>query len=393
MTKLGRTSGGNWLLLVLLNSLFIQGGIYVVRPIVTYKSIELGADATWIGVIGAAWAVAPLLLAIPIGRFVDKGKDGLALFAGASTLLLVSIAMPFINNVPLIMLAMTVMGMGHLLVMVGGQTMIANRSGSAKYERDFGLFTFYASLGHALGPLAGGWLADTGEDQINTAAPFWFSAVIFALGVAASISLAKNSTPKHSEQKDVAKVTAREVLALPKFKSAIYTASASTSVVDVLLIFLPLLGTQNGMTPTQIGVLLGIRSASSMLVRGVLGQISKKFGMRFTLEAGVIVTLVSCVLLIYVTDFWIIAAILAVAGFAMGIGQPMTMAWVSRISPAHMRGLAISIRLTANRFGQVVAPAAAGLIAGAGVSGVFWMLAGIQAVSIWTASKADGASD
>jgi MFS family permease len=393
MTKLGRTSGGNWLLLVLLNSLFIQGGIYVVRPIVTYKSIELGADATWIGVIGAAWAVAPLLLAIPIGRFVDKGKDGLALFAGAATLFVVSIAMPFINNVPLIMLAMTVMGMGHLLVMVGGQTMIANRSGSAKYERDFGLFTFYASLGHALGPLAGGWLADTGEGQINTAAPFWFSAVIFALGVAASISLAKNSTPKHSERKDTAKVTAREVLALPKFKSAIYTASASTSVVDVLLIFLPLLGTQNGMTPTQIGVLLGIRSASSMLVRGVLGQISKKFGMRFTLEAGVIATLVSCVLLIYVTDFWIIAAILAVAGFAMGIGQPMTMAWVSRISPAHMRGLAISIRLTANRFGQVVAPAAAGLIAGAGVSGVFWMLAGIQAVSIWTASKADGASD
>jgi MFS family permease len=393
MTKLGRTSGGNWLLLVLLNSLFIQGGIYVVRPIVTYKSIELGADATWIGVIGAAWAVAPLILAIPIGRFVDKGKDGLALFAGASTLLLVSIAMPFINNVPLIMLAMTVMGLGHLLVMVGGQTMIANRSGSAKYERDFGLFTFYASLGHALGPLAGGWLADTGTGEINTAAPFWFSAVIFALGVAASISLANKSTPKAAGHEEVAKVKARDVLALPKFKSAIYTASASTSVVDVLLIFLPLLGTQNGMTPSQIGILLGIRSASSMLVRGVLGQISRRFGMRFTLEAGVIVTLVSCVLLIYVTDFWIIAAILAVAGFAMGIGQPMTMAWVSRISPANMRGLAISIRLTANRFGQVVAPAAAGLIAGAGVSGVFWMLAGIQAVSIWTASKADGNSN
>lgn len=393
MTKLGRTSGGNWLLLVLLNSLFIQGGIYVVRPIVTYKSIELGADATWIGVIGAAWAVAPLILAIPIGRFVDRGKDGLALFAGASTLFLVSIAMPFINNVPLIMLAMTVMGLGHLLVMVGGQTMIANRSGSARYERDFGLFTFYASLGHALGPLAGGWLADTGDGHINTAAPFLFSAVIFALGVAASISLANKSTPKPAGQEEVAKVKAREVLALPKFKSAIYTASASTSVVDVLLIFLPLLGTQNGMTPTQIGILLGIRSASSMLVRGVLGQISRRFGMRFTLEAGVIVTLVSCVLLIYMTDFWIIAAILAVAGFAMGIGQPMTMAWVSRISPANMRGLAISIRLTANRFGQVVAPAAAGLIAGAGVSGVFWMLAGIQAVSIWTASKADGASD
>ena len=392
MNRVGRTSGGNWLLLVLLNSLFIQGGIYVVRPIVTYKSIELGADATWIGVIGAAWAVAPLLLAIPIGRFVDKGKDGLALFAGAATLLVMSVAMQFINNVPMIMLAMTLMGLGHLLVMVGGQTMIANRSGSAKYERDFGLFTFYASLGHALGPLIGGWLADNGAGDINTSAPFWFSSVIFALGVAASISLANNSTPAEVGKDGEVRVRAIDVLALPKFKAAIYTASASTSVIDVLLVFLPLLGTQNGMTPTQVGILLAIRSASSMFVRGVLGQVSRKLGMKVTLLGGIIITLISCILMIYVTDFWILAVILALAGFAMGIGQPMTMAWVSRISPANMRGLAISIRLTANRFGQVVAPAAAGLIAGSGVSGVFWMLAGIQAVSIWTASKADGST-
>lgn len=392
MSRVGRTSGGNWLLLVLLNSLFIQGGIYVVRPIVTYKSIELGADATWVGVIGAAWAVAPLILAIAIGRFVDRGKDGLALFAGAATLLVMSIAMQFINNVPMIMLAMTLMGLGHLLVMVGGQTMIANRSGSAKYERDFGLFTFYASLGHALGPLIGGWLADTGQGEINTSAPFWFSAVIFALGVIASIPLSNKSTPRHNDQEAPVKIKAQEVLALPKFKAAIYTASASTSVIDVLLIFLPLLGTQNGMTPTQVGILLGIRSASSMLVRGVLGQISRRLGMKITLLGGVVITLISCILMIYVTDFWILAIILAISGFAMGIGQPMTMAWVSRIAPANMRGLAISIRLTANRFGQVVAPAAAGLIAGSGVSGVFWMLAGIQAVSIWTASKADGST-
>lgn len=392
MIRLGRASGGNWLLLVLLNSLFIQGGIYVVRPIVTYKSIELGADATWIGVIGAAWAVAPLLLAIPIGRFVDRGKDGLALFAGAATLLVVSVAMQFINNVPMIMLAMTAMGLGHLLVMVGGQTMIANRSGSARYERDFGLFTFYASLGHALGPLAGGWLADTGVGGINTSAPFWFSSVIFALGVLASVSLARNSTPAESGKDGEARVKARDVLALPKFKSAIYTASASTSVIDVLLVFLPLLGTQNGMSPTQVGILLAIRSASSMFVRGVLGQVSRRLGMKVTLLGGIIITLISCILMIYVTDFWVLAGILALAGFAMGIGQPMTMAWVSRISPANMRGLAISIRLTANRFGQVVAPAAAGLIAGSGVSGVFWMLAGIQAVSIWTASKAEGST-
>jgi hypothetical protein len=51
--------------------------------------------------------------------------------------------------------------------------------------------------------------------------------------------------------------------------------------------------------------------------------------------------------------------------------------------------LAIAIRLTANRFGQVVAPAVAGVIAVGGVSSVFWMLAGIQAVALFTSAQAE----
>jgi MFS family permease len=93
--------------------------------------------------------------------------------------------------------------------------------------------------------------------------------------------------------------------------------------------------------------------------------------------------------MVWVTDFWWLAAILAVSGLAMGIGQPLTMAWVSHIASPDTRGLAIAIRLTANRFGQVVAPAVAGVIAVGGVSSVFWMLAGIQAVALFTSAQAE----
>ncbi|MEY3677831.1 MAG: hypothetical protein RL351_1058 [Actinomycetota bacterium] len=72
----------------------------------------------------------------------------------------------------------------------------------------------------------------------------------------------------------------------------------------------------------------------------------------------------------------------------MGIGQPATMAWVSRISSADSRGLAIAIRLTANRFGQVAMPTLAGLIAVGGVASVFYMLALVQAGSILATSRA-----
>jgi MFS family permease len=380
MSKI-RTSGSRWLPLVLLNSLLIQAGIYVVRPIITYKSVELGADALLVGLIGATFALAPLVLAIQVGRFVDKGRAGLALMAGSVILVLTTIALLFINSILLLMLAMPALGMGHLLIMVGGQTLIANRSNSADYEKNFGLLTFYASAGHAIGPFVGGWLADSGEVTVNANAAFLFALALFVAAVIGSIALStRKENPK--PRNDLEKAKVKQVLAIPTFKSAMFVASATTAVVDVVLIFLPLYGRQIGLSVTDIGILLAIRSIASLAVRLILGQISDRLGLRTILIWGSMVTAVSMVALGLTASFWWIALIMAVSGFAMGIGQPATMAWVSRISAAESRGLAIAVRLSANRLGQVAIPAIGGVIAGASTAGVFYMLAALQAASI-----------
>jgi MFS family permease len=382
-----KTSGSRWLPLVLLNSLLIQAGIYVVRPIITYKSVELGADATLVGLIGATFALAPLFLAIQVGRFVDRGRAGLALMAGSVILVLTTIALLFINSIALLMLAMPTLGMGHLLIMVGGQTMIANRSASSAYEKNFGLLTFYASAGHAIGPFVGGYLADSGEATVNANAAFLFALALFVAAVIGTLALStRKENPKPKKNLELDKVT--KVLAIPTFKSAMFVASATTAVVDVVLIFLPLYGREIGLSVTDIGILLAIRSVASLAVRLVLGQISNRLGLRRILVWGSIVTLVSMVALGLTANFWLIALIMAVSGFAMGIGQPATMAWVSRISSANSRGLAIAIRLSANRFGQVAMPALAGVVAGASTAGVFYMLAALQAASIFATVKA-----
>lgn len=387
MSKI-QTSGSRWLPLVVFNTLMIQGGIYVVRPIISYKALELGADSTLVGLVGATFALAPLVFAIRIGQSVDKGKSGYALLLGSIILSLTTIALLFIDSIPLLMVAMPMLGMGHLLCMVGGQTMIANRSQSVQYERNFGLFTFYASLGHAFGPLIGGWLADSGEARVDANAAFVFALVLFVLAI---VSVLKLSTKKENQpvpEKTDSKVTAREVLAVPTFKSAIFVASATTSVVDVVLIFLPLFGRELGISVADIGLLLAIRSVASMGVRVILGQITRLLGLKRILVWGALVTLVSMVALALVQDFWSIAVIMVISGFAMGIGQPATMAWVSRISNADSRGLAIAVRLTANRFGQVAMPAVAGVIAGGGIAAVFYMLAAVQAASVLATSRA-----
>ena len=376
-----KTSGSRWLPLVLLNSLLIQAGIYVVRPIITYKSVELGADAALVGLIGAAFSIAPLLLAIQVGRFVDRGRSGLVIMLGSIILVVTTFSLLFIDSIALLMLAMPCLGMGHLLIMVGGQTMIANRSESPRYEKNFGLLTFYASAGHAIGPFVGGYLADSGKVNVNANAAFLFALALFVAAVIGTIALSTQiENPRSKKPLEKAKVT--QVLAIPTFKSAIFVASATTAVVDVVLIFLPLYGREIGLSVTDIGILLAIRSIFSLAVRLVLGQISTRLGLRRLLSWGSIVTMVSMVALGLTANFWLIALIMAISGFTMGVGQPATMAWVSRISSQDSRGLAISIRLSANRLGQVSMPALAGLVAGASTAGVFYMLAALQAASI-----------
>jgi MFS family permease len=285
------------------------------------------------------------------------------------------------------MLAMPTLGMGHLLIMVGGQTMIANRSASSAYEKNFGLLTFYASAGHAIGPFVGGYLADSGEATVNANAAFLFALALFVAAVIGTLALStKKENPKPTKNLELDKVT--QVLAIPTFKSAMFVASATTAVVDVVLIFLPLYGREIGLSVTDIGILLAIRSVASLAVRLVLGQISNRLGLRRILVWGSIFTLLSMIALGLTANFWFIALIMAVSGFAMGIGQPATMAWVSRISSANSRGLAIAIRLSANRFGQVAMPALAGVVAGASTAGVFYMLAALQAASIVATVKA-----
>jgi len=363
---------------VLIHSGLIQAGVYVVRPMATYQAVNLGADATLVGIIGATFALAPLLLAIWVGKWVDLGFAGRATFLGPILAIIATVGLVFADQVWLLMLWMPVLGTGHLLAMVGGQTLIAQFSQDKKYETNFGLLTFYASLGHAIGPLVGGYLAESDGPKIAVAPALWFAAVLFVLGAAVTVSLFSKlaSADDGSPRGSIA-----EVFAVRGYKPAIFVAGATTAVVDVTLIYLPLIGIALGFSVAQIGFLLAIRAIFSMAVRFVLGPLRDRFGLRGILVVGSAVTMLGSIGIALSTEFLVIAVLLAVTGFAMGIGQPATMAWVSRISSPQNRGLAISIRLTSNRFGQVVVPVIAGAVAALSVSGVFYLLALLMLLS------------
>jgi MFS family permease len=375
------TGSNRWLLPVLLNSGFLQGAVYAVRPMVTYKSVDLGADPWLVGVVGATFALAPLIFAIQVGRWIDRGNAGRALFLGTLISLSATISLIFVEQVWLLMLSMPILGIGHLLVMSGGQTLVGNRSEDRHYERNFGLLTFYASVGHALGPLLGGVLADRGGLDVDVDAAFLLATGMFLIAALVVLPNVERKADRKKFDQSTPKGSPLKVFAIPGFKSAILVSGSITAVIDVMLVFLPLLGRELGFSASQVGALLAIRAVSAMLVRIILGPMSKRLGMRWTLNLGSGITVVAAVLIAISTDFWLLAVLMFITGFSTGIGQPVTMAWVTRITPQEVRGLAIAIRLTSNRLGQVVIPSIAGVLAATGAGTIFWLLACLQAMS------------
>jgi MFS family permease len=75
---------------VLLAIVAAQAAQYIVRPLTSYRLLALGAGPRDVGLVTAAFAVVPVLVAIPLGRLADSRRSAPLVVAGAATLAVAS---------------------------------------------------------------------------------------------------------------------------------------------------------------------------------------------------------------------------------------------------------------------------------------------------------------
>jgi MFS family permease len=178
------------------------------------------------------------------------------------------------------------------------------------------------------------------------------------------------------------------LLKKPGIFAAIYVSLAISSVADVLVVFLPLFGTENNFSPYAVGIILAIRAGTTMISRFFLGRLSNRFSTYQLLMVSTSISVIACAAMAFATTPFSLGVIVFIAGFSLGIGQPLTMSLVSQKTAADERALAVSARLMGNRFGQFLVPAGAGAIAAsAGAGGVFIALSILLATSLFGASS------
>jgi MFS family permease len=368
------------LAVLLVHSVLVQVIAFVLRPTATYRALELGVPAAWLGVLSASFAVAPLVLAIPSGHAVDRfGERRVMLIGGVLTCVAAAAFVLWGDGIVGLLAGTILLGTGHLCAVVGQQALVANATPAGRHDTAFGYYTFATSLGQAIGP--GLILLFGGSQTIpDTGAIFASGTALAAVVLLATLPL----RPSTGRRGDQVRGGVRGLLRRPGLVRALTVSCIVLAAVDITLVYLPALGAERGIPSGIVGVLLTLRAAASMISRLFLGRLSRRFGRRRLLVGSVGLSAVGLAATVVPMPVAVLAIVVVAVGFGLGAGQPLTMSWVAESTPPGLRGRAMSLRLTGNRVGQVLVPSAAGLLAaGAGAGGVLVLTAaGLAAAGV-----------
>ncbi|CCH75401.1 Major facilitator superfamily MFS_1 [Nostocoides australiense Ben110] len=377
--------GRRWLWLLIAAGVCTQTALNVVRPVLSYKLIALGADGTTIGLVTAAYAVLHLFVALSLGRLTDRTPRLRLLIQVAAVVLGVGGVLAAVSgSVVGVALGSVFLGLGHLVFTISGQAAIARYSRDRDLDLGFGWFTAAYSFGQTIGPLIGGALVGSGSvaqpgriGAINTALAVGTIVALAAVPVMAipAVLPASRSTAGKADSDVRPRASIAQILRVPGVSASMLTSLTLLSAMDILIAFLPVVGERAGVSPVVIGWLLAVRGATGILSRSLLPWISARISRQRLLAVSALGAAVGLAISPLVINNWLVSGVaLAVGGFFLGLGQPITMTLISTAVPSIWRSQALAVRLMGNRVGQVGFPLVAGLVATPfGPAGAIWM--------------------
>jgi MFS family permease len=230
-----------------------------------------------------------------------------------------------------------------------------------------------ASTGQGLGPLIVGWLGGSATVP-STGSLFAIGLVIAVACQAAAFTLRPTpKPPARDAQRPV--VSIGTLVRLPGMVAMLTASVVTVTSLDLLVIYLPLIGAEQNVDASAIGLLLAARSVAALVARAFYARLLALFG---RLWLSLLSITIAAAAFLALTIAWLPSMYLSVVaiGIGLGIGSTTTLSSVVDLAPEAARGTSLSLRITGNRVGGVLVPFLASLIAtAAGTSGILLVIA------------------
>jgi predicted MFS family arabinose efflux permease len=358
---------------VMFTALTEQTVVSILRVTTSYRAVELGLSVVWLGVITAIYAILPIIFAVQIGRFIDRGNDAKTAWIGGGLLVLANFGFALSPSLLPLLLSTALLGVAHLLLVISQQVICTRETAPGVMDRMLGNYMVANAIGQGIGPSIVGWVGGSAAIP-PTGRLFWIALFISIVTAACSLLLRPNAVRKNNaEQKKPVPIA--EIARIPGIRAIFFVSVVTVAAQDLIVVYMPLLGSERGISVDSIGMLLAVRAAASMLSRFLFSRLNEAFGRERLTVISTFASAASYIGIALPLPLAAMYAMLAAAGFALGISVTVSIASLLALASDEARGTANSLRMMGNRIGQFTIPFLAGLLAAAtGAAGIFFAI-------------------
>lgn len=369
-------------------------GVSQLAPILPLYFHDLGvqtpeAMSLWSGLATGATYIIVCLAAPFWGRVADKKGRKITLIRSSFGMALCNVLIAFQTTPEGVVLIRLVQGLvsGFYSASI---TLIASESPIERTGWALGLLASANLAGSLIGPLLGGYIADT----VGIRNDFIIVGALMGLaGVLATIFIHENYVPQPNPEKLSIRKLKEQI---PEFNSIVALCVASFIYAICIMSLQPVISVYiKGIVPSDTenlafiaGAVFSAMGIAQLMSSSPLGKLVDKIGPRKVLVVSLIYVGILNIPQAYVSDVYQLAIIRFLQGFGLGGMLPALNTYLSSKTPREFTGQVFSYNQSCLFFGYFLGSVGgASLMAWLGFTTLFWVSGGLFIISaLWILS-------
>ena len=370
-------------------------GVSQLAPILPLYFHDLGvqtpeAMSLWSGLATGATYIIVCLAAPFWGRVADKKGRKITLIRSSFGMALCNVLIAFQTTPEGVVLIRLVQGLvsGFYSASI---TLIASESPIERTGWALGLLASANLAGSLIGPLLGGYIADT----VGIRNDFIIVGALMGLaGVLATIFIHENYVPQPNPEKLSIRKLKEQI---PEFNSIVALCVASFIYAICIMSLQPVISVYiKGIVPSDTenlafiaGAVFSAMGIAQLMSSSPLGKLVDKIGPRKVLVVSLIYVGILNIPQAYVSDVYQLAIIRFLQGFGLGGMLPALNTYLSSKTPRESTGQVFSYNQSCLFFGYFLGSVGgASLMAWLGFTTLFWVSGGLFIISaLWIGFK------
>ena len=340
-------------------------GLAMIIPLLPFYATKMGASATIVGVLIAAFSIAQLASAPVWGRFSDRYGRRPALLAGLLISAVAYVIFAYASTLWLLLISRVVQGFGGGTIGVV-QAYVADASDPNDRAKSLGWLSAATSLGAVVGPAIGSVLIHWGRHAPGIASAIFCVLISIFAGIYLresnedELTTSERQVPHQTSSSAVWSVIAR-----PKEPAQrliwIYTVGIGAFYGTAPTLPL-ILADRLPITEANVGFFVMYLGGMGVIVRaGILGRMIEWLGEVRLTRLGLVLLASGLAMVAAVHSYLTLAIALTLMPLGTAFIFPCVTAMLSRVVPKKHRGLYMGVQHTFGGVSRVVFPLAAGI--------------------------------